>query len=156
MEALVDIAHLATRLPGRPARLWAERVAAIAGPAAVAESHEHLVAAHKHEAPRLDQDVDVDDWQPEPTPEVDVGFEAAVGPAGLEAFIERIAIWGRRLPRPGDPVFIRSASVALDAAGILQATPARARLYEALGRVERSIEAPGATTPVVTTEAIGL
>jgi DNA primase len=156
MEALVDIAHLATRLPGRPARLWAERVAAIAGPAAVAETHEHLVAAHKHEAPRLDQDVDLDDWHTKPAPEVDVGFEAAVGPAGVEAFIERVAIWGRRLPRPGDPVFIRSASVTLDAAGILPATPARARLYEALGRIDRSIDPAEAATPVLTTEAIGL
>jgi DNA primase len=155
MEALVDVANLATRLPGRPAQLWAERVARIAGPAAVAETHEYLLA-RKREGPMPGQHVDLAAWQREPTPEVDIGFEAAVGPAGIEAFIERVAIWGRRLPRPGDPVFIRSASVTLEAAGILPATPARARLYEALGRIERSSDPPEAATPVLTTEAMGL
>jgi DNA primase len=155
MEALVDVANLASRLPGRPARLWAERVARIAGPAAVAETHEHVIAARKHEAP-MGQGVDLADWQPAPTPEVDVGFEAAVGPAGIEAFIERVAVWGRRLPRVGDPIFIRSAAVATGTAGILQTEAALGRFEEALGRIERSVDPPGATTLVLTTEGVGL
>jgi DNA primase len=156
MEALVDVANLAPRLPGRPARVWAERIAAIAGLAAVAEINEQLIAAHNQEAPKSGHDINLTGWQPEPMPEVDVGFAASAGPAGIEAFIERVVMWGRRLPRPGDPVFILSASVTLEAAGILPATLARARLYEALGRVERSIDPPEAATPVLTTEAIGL
>jgi hypothetical protein len=129
---------------------------AIAGPAAVAETQEHLLAAYKHEAPGLDQDVDLDDWQPEPAPEFDVCFEAAVGPAGIEAFIERVAVWGRRLPRPGDPIFIRSASVATGAAGILPTEAALGHFKKAFGRIERSIDPPGATTLVVTTEGVEL
>jgi DNA primase len=152
VEALADVANLATRLPGRPARLWAERVAPIAGPAAVAEAHEYLMAAQKHQAPKLDQDVDVANWEPESGPEVDVGFEAAIGSAGIEAFIERVAIWGRRLPRPGDAIFIRSASVAIAAAGILPAQDAQLRLREALGRIEQSINPAEAATPVLTSE----
>jgi DNA primase len=150
--ALIDVANLATRLPGRTARLWAERVGATAGSAAVAETREHLIVAGIHEAPKPGQDVDVADWQPEPTPEVDVGFEAAVGSVGIEAFIERVAIWGRRLPRLGDAIFIRSASIAIAAEGILPSPTAQLRLREALGRIERSVNPPEAATPVLTTE----
>jgi DNA primase len=145
MEALVDVANLATRLPGRPARLWAEWVAAIAGPAAVAETREREAATTSRGVERADR-------QPEPTPEVDIGFKAA-GAAGTEAFIERVAIWGRRLPRQGDAVFIRYASIAIAAEGILPAQTAQLRLREALGRIERSVNPPEAATPLLIMEA---
>lgn len=156
MEALVDTANLATTLPGPPGRLWAERVAAIAGPAAVAQAREQLIA-RKHEAAKPGAvNVDPANCQPKPTPEVDVGLETAVGPAGIDTFIERVATWGRRMPRPGDPVFIRSASVAIATAGILPAPAAQLRLRETLGRIERSINPPEAATTVLTTEGVGL
>jgi DNA primase len=156
MGALIDVANLATRLPGRTARLWAERVGAIAGPAAVAEAHEQLLVSLKLEAPHPAHHVDLANWQPEPTTEVDIGFEATVGPAGTEAFIQRVATWGRRLPRPSDPFFIREASVAIASAGVLPLANAQARLHEALGRIERSIDPREAITPGLTVERVGL
>lgn len=156
MEALVDTSNLATTLPGPPGRQWAERVAAIAGPAAVAETCEQLLT-RKHRAPNPGAvNVEPAGWQPKPTPDVDVGLETAVGPAGIEPFIEQIGTWGRRLPHPGHLVFIRSASEAIAAAGILPAVAAQLRLREALGRIERSINPPEAATPVLTTGGVGL
>src|SRR5262249_5394103 len=96
------------------------------------------------------------DCQPEPAPEVDLGFEAAVGPGGAEAFIERVAVWGRRLPRPGDQVFVRAALATVDASGFLPRGHAAGRLERALGQVERSIDPPQPATPVLTTEAVGI
>lgn len=155
MEALIEVANLANRLPGRTAGLWAERVGAIAGPVAVAEAHEQLLASLKVEAPKTAHHVDAN-WRPESTPGRDVGFEVAVGPGGTEAFIHRVATWGRQLPQRGDSVFIRSVSVTLEAAGILPATEARARLSKALGRGGQPIDHPEAATPVLSTEAIAL
>jgi DNA primase len=155
-ETLVEVANLATRLPGRTARLWAERVGAIAGPAAVAEAHEQLLASLKVEAPKTAHHVDLANWQPESATQTESGFDAVIGPGATEAFIQRVATWGRRLPGVGDPVFIRSASASIDTAGILPTTEARARLHEVFGRIERSIDPVELATPVVTTEAIGL
>lgn len=155
MESLVAVANLATRLPGRTARLWAERVGAIAGPAAVAEAHERLLNSLEVEAPKPAHQVDLTNWQPEPATQQGA-FEAVTGPGATEALIERIATWGRRLPCVADPGFIRSASASIDAAGSLGATDARARLHELLGRIERSIGSQELATHGPTTEAIGL
>jgi hypothetical protein len=65
-------------------------------------------------------------------------------------------MWGRRLPRPSDRVFIRGASVDVASAGILPLASAQARLQEALGRIEGSIDPVEAITPVLTTEGVGL
>jgi DNA primase len=156
IAALIDVASLATRLPGRTARLWAERIGAIAGPAAVAEAHEQLLASPKLEAPKPADHVDLANWQSESSTEVDIGFEAAVGPGGTEAFIQRVAMWGRRLPPPSDRFFIRGASVAVGSAGILPLASAQARLQEALGRIEGSIDPLEAITPGLTMEGVGL
>jgi DNA primase len=156
MGALIDLANLATRLPGRTARLWAERVGAIAGTAAVAEAHEQLLASHKLEAPKPDDHVELANWQPEPAAQGDIGFKAALGPGGTEALVQRVATWGRRLPRPSDPFFLRGASVAIASAGILPLTNAQARLQEAFGRIERSIDPREAITPVFALQGVGL
>jgi hypothetical protein len=41
MEALVDVANVAGRLPRREATAWVQRLATLAGATAVAEAHEH-------------------------------------------------------------------------------------------------------------------
>jgi hypothetical protein len=131
------------RFPGPPA--------VMAGPAAVAEAHEHVLSTN---VPAVGEAVEIDlaNWQSEPRPKIDIGFEAAVGPSGTDALIERVAGWGSQLPCPGDPSFIRTASVTIDHSGILPTAHAVTRLKQAIGRIERSIDPPEAATPVLTTE----
>ncbi|MDA8400905.1 MAG: CHC2 zinc finger domain-containing protein [Actinomycetota bacterium] len=152
MEAIVAASRCSEQLPERQASLWASRIAAIAGRLAVAEAHDHVAQAQPAEALSAREPAFRNDWHSE-APQVGVGFEAAVGCYDVEALIERVAIWGRRLPAAGDRVFVRSAAIAIDQAGIGPTRHAAVRLEQVLGRVGRSFELPAVTaTPVVTTD----
>ena len=94
-----------------------------------------------------------EDWQPEPRLEVDVGFEAAVGPDGFRALVERVAMWGHRLPRTGDHVFIQAATVAIDGAGLDPRECAASILQLGMERVGVAIDPPGDIAVLLTADA---
>jgi DNA primase len=158
MEALVAAGSASDRLPPRSADLWASRVATIAGRLAVAEAHERVIAhAQEAEHAPVAEWTTWEDWQPEPPPESDVGFEAVAGAAGLEALIERIAVWRRRLPRAGDTVFFRSAAVAIDEAGMAPDGQHALCPERTIRQHERSIEREARSAiPIVSTDTPGM
>jgi len=153
MAAIVAASTCAEHLPPRAASLWACRIATAAAPLAVAEAHELLVQAQFAgglPAPEPDHRGESRAQSP---PEIDVDFGAPVGPGNAAVLIERVATWGRRPPRAGDPVFLRSPSAVVDKAGTAPGQQAAVHLEPALGRVNGCIEpSVEAATPVLTTD----
>lgn len=165
MERIVGAAALGEKhLRGRSAYLWVSRMAADAGALAVAEAHQHAVAhadpVEQAERPPAAECRYWDQWRPEPPPATtDVGFETAAGPGGVDALIQRVAAWGRRLPQVGDRAFVRSAAEVIDDAGIALGRHAAQRLERALDRTACSVEPPGGASgsaPTTDTRAMGL
>jgi DNA primase len=123
LEAVISETNRCVRhLPPRAATRWSVAAAEAIAPLAVAEAHHHVAARFAHSDPSAARgrwDVDVyENWQPDRPIAVDVGCEATRGPDRLEGLIERVTVWGQRLPGVGHAAFIQSATVAINDADL--------------------------------------
>ncbi|MDA8381251.1 MAG: hypothetical protein M0020_10620 [Actinomycetota bacterium] len=123
----------------------------------MAEAREHATQAQFAKSlPAPERDVH-GEWRAGSPPKIDVGFDAPGGPGSATAPIERTAVWGRRLPRAGDLVFVRCPSLALAEAGIAPGRQAAVHLERTQDRFERSIEpSVKRVAPVLTTDTSAL